>query len=1130
MSKNKFFRFPYGYIEEKGFESKKTQLKDLLEDNVEVDGMQTKQIESNTAAISAEVERSSTLDEKFGKDLEEEISERKRMGSILNDKLAKLEKDVKGLVGNTSDAFDSVADSLKAVDEELKAKDSEIEKSLEEEVKRAKAAEESLQKSNEELSVRLGKEINAMVESNLQLQEALNNEKTSRETRDSELNAKINVEMAERIAAIELEKLRAETKENEISTSLDTRISTVNSNMTSLANSLSKVNTLIDDEAKRARAEEASLKLMIESESEKNATFQELMSNELTYNLSELKAKDSSLESKINDEVSRAKKEEEYIVTKINNVETSLTNRLNINSDATSVIESRVTSTENKLNNIFLTNTNELEYTLYVGGIPKGTINIPKDNFLKDVVLVNDDLIFTFMTNGVEKTLPVNIGQYVDVYTAGDGLSVHNYKFTLKLDRNGESYLKLTSDGLKVEGINSAIDSAINTYASRVDETVASIKTSIVNEGAIRAKTDEYLESLIGDETRAARDAEDKLNTKLLNIEPRVTNCESKLVILNNEDKAIKSQLSVLEGNIEEVRSEIPSLDGYVTENMLDAYVLESRLAEEMDGVHAKAIGLVEEVRSEIPSLEGYVTETKLAEEIENVNTSIEEVRSEIPSLEGYATENMLDAYVLESRLAEEMDGVYAKAVGLVEEVRSEIPSLEGYATEAKLAEEIEGVRSEIPSLEGYATEAKLAEEISNIQSKVNSIINEEFEIMKQMIIDLQLKINDLENRIYSSQDLIDKLKGLGDGETLSIKLYNDITLTTEDKLTIPTTSVLNLDLNGKTINANFNDILFRVDGMLNINGNGSVIGAAYVASANEGSVVNVENGSFKNEVTTFQANGGTINIYGGNFNTYGETYGAKYTLNHVDRMKTIGLINVEGGSFVNYNPAESHSENPAMNFVNEQYGVKSEKDLDGNTIYTIVKSNKVSTSDDLLNTILALPVGGEETLVELSNDLTIETEEPIVLDGNLSLNLNGYKLVYPKTDILFRVNGSLTINGGEVETSGYIASANEGSTVNVLGGTYNADVTAFQSNGGILNIEGGYFSACNDTYGCKYTLNFIDSKKTIGQINVKGGSFVGYNPAESHSENPAMNFVVEGYKSVETIEDGVTIYVVVKE
>ena len=556
---------------------------------------------------------------------------------------------------------------------------------------------------------------------------------------------------------------------------------------------------------------------------------------------------------------------------------------------------------------------------------------------------------------------------------------------------------------------------------------------------------------------------------------------------------------------------------------MLDAYVLESRLAEEMDGVYAKTVGLVEEVRSEIPSLDGYATEAKLAEEIE-------EVRSEIPSLDGYVTENMLDAYVLESRLAEEMDGVYAKAANLVEEVRSEIPSLDGYATETKLAETIEEVRSEIPSLEGYVTEAKLAEEISIIQSKINSIINEEFEIMKQMIIDLQLKINDLENKIYSSQDLIDRIKKMNEGETLSIKLYNDIVLSSEDRLTIPSESVLNLDLNGKTINANFNDILFRVDGMLNINGNGSVIGSAYVASANEGSVVNVENGIFKNEVTTFQANGGTINIYGGNFNTYGETYGAKYTLNHVDRMKTIGLINVEGGSFVNYNPAESHSENPAMNFVNEQYGVKSEKDLDGNTIYTIVKTNKVKTSEDFLNTILSLPTDGKELLIELSNDLTIETEEPIVLDGNLLLNLNGYKLVYPKTDILFRVNGSLTINNGEVETSGYVASANEGSTVNVLGGTYNADVTAFQSNGGILNIEGGHFSACNDIYGCKYTLNFIDSKKTIGQINVKGGSFVGYNPAESHSENPAMNFVVEGYKSVETIEDGITIYVVVKE
>ena len=68
MSKNNFFKFPFGYFEESnGFESRKTKLDNMLEENVEVDALQTKNIESNLSAINAEVERSSMIDKQFAK-------------------------------------------------------------------------------------------------------------------------------------------------------------------------------------------------------------------------------------------------------------------------------------------------------------------------------------------------------------------------------------------------------------------------------------------------------------------------------------------------------------------------------------------------------------------------------------------------------------------------------------------------------------------------------------------------------------------------------------------------------------------------------------------------------------------------------------------------------------------------------------------------------------------------------------------------------------------------------------------------------------------------------------------------------------------------------------------------------
>ena len=1143
MSKNKFFRFPYGYIEEKGFESKKSQLKDLLEDNVEVDGMQTKKIESNTAAINAEVERSSSLDEKFGKELEEEISERKRMGSILNDKLSKVENDVKGLVGNTSDAFDSVAESLKAVDEELKAKDKDLESKINDEISRAKSVEQSLQKSTDELNVRLGKEINSVVESNILVQEALNTERNLRETRDSELNAKINVEMAERIAAIESERMRAESKENEISSSLDSRIATINSNMVTLTNSVSKVNTLIDDEIKRAKSEESSLKSLIDSESEKNAMFQELMSNELTFNVSELKSKDEVLETKLNEEISRAKKEEEFILNKVISTEKGLNDRLSVNSEATNIIETRVTSAENKLNNIFLTSTNELEYVLYVGGIPKGSINIPKDNFLKDVKLVNDDLMFTFIADGVEKTLPVNIGQYVDVYTAGEGLSVSNYQFKIKIDGNSESYLKTSSEGLKLEGINSSISSAIANEVSRVDNIIASVKTSVVNEGAIRSKSDEHLETLILDESRRASDAEDKLNTKIFNIEPKVLTVENGFKVLNNEITNVKTSISHLEEVIEEVRSEIPSLEGYATEELVSESVsdkvTETELTEKLDELYGKVETLVSE------SVNDKVTNVELTEKFEELEVLVsesvsdkvteEKLNEKLTELETLVSESVSDK-VSETELTEKIGELETLISESVSDKVSET-ELEDrhYATlEYVNAQDDKKLSKEMGDLlyapiDNYVTENVLTEKLNKVYSDINLSYSKEFEMIIEIINDLQAKIDELESKMYFSEEISNKVKSMKEGDTLNLKLFNDITFDIADKLTIPQNSVVNLDMNGKMISGNFDDILFRVNGTLNIYGNGQFQGSTYVASVNENGTVNVYDGSFNNEVTSFQANGGVINIEGGKFESYSEVYGAKYTLNHIDAKKNVGLISVKGGTFVNYNPAASESENPVMNFLAEGYGVTISYTLDNKPVYNVIPQKSVKDSEELINLISSLDKENK-TYITLSNDLIFDGDEKVTIDGKLDLNLNGKTIKYTKDDILFRVNGELTISGGKVISDGYVASANEGSRITVLDGEYEGSVTCFQSNGGILNVKGGHFSSCNDTYGCKYTLNFIDSKKNIGQIIVEGGAFVGYNPAESESENPVMNFLAEGYKSVETIEDGITIYVVVKE
>ena len=183
-----------------------------------------------------------------------------------------------------------------------------------------------------------------------------------------------------------------------------------------------------------------------------------------------------------------------------------------------------------------------------------------------------------------------------------------------------------------------------------------------------------------------------------------------------------------------------------------------------------------------------------------------------------------------------------------------------------------------------------------------------------------------------------------------------------------------------------------------------------------------------------------------------------------------------------------------------------------------------------------AFASGGEVTL-----DKDVEIEAPFYLDENqkviegktIVVNLNGKTLTYTGNDIMARAGEGTTItfNGpGKVVASDYIVSANAGATVYVNGGEYSGETTTlFQANGGKIYVTGGNFSNEDATNGAKFLFNHIDSEKNNGLIEITGGTFVGFNPAASASENPVMNFVKYGYKS-QLVVDTENTYEVVED
>lgn len=186
---------------------------------------------------------------------------------------------------------------------------------------------------------------------------------------------------------------------------------------------------------------------------------------------------------------------------------------------------------------------------------------------------------------------------------------------------------------------------------------------------------------------------------------------------------------------------------------------------------------------------------------------------------------------------------------------------------------------------------------------------------------------------------------------------------------------------------------------------------------------------------------------------------------------------------------------------------------------------------------------------VTLTEDYSAFTPSGVVIPMKAvsSLDLNGYTFKNENGTAL-DVRGSLTINGsgkvlcegpvGEANAAvfvqdsgkvvindGYYYSKNGNSCIYVQAGnktgrtiTIGGKVEPLYYGGGIVEINGGVFEAD----ASKFVLNQNDYIENESCFSVKGGIFVGFNPAEvNECHGKVTSFVAEGYRSVKTEYDG---------
>lgn len=113
---------------------------------------------------------------------------------------------------------------------------------------------------------------------------------------------------------------------------------------------------------------------------------------------------------------------------------------------------------------------------------------IPATDFIKDGMLDNatydeetHKITLTFNTASGKQPIELNLSDLVDTYEAGNGLELTGKVFSIKksAEADSEGFLKVGTDGIKVSGVQDAINTAAANYKDAIDNyTIGGAKIS----------------------------------------------------------------------------------------------------------------------------------------------------------------------------------------------------------------------------------------------------------------------------------------------------------------------------------------------------------------------------------------------------------------------------------------------------------------------------------------------------------------------------------------------------------------------------------------------------------------------------------------------------------------------------
>lgn len=349
---------------------------------------------------------------------------------------------------------------------------------------KAKIQQEQTRAENAEklISNNLNSEISRAKAAEKVLTTNLNAEITNRKSEISRLDTKIEAEVT-----------RATNAETTITTNLNTEIARAKKaeqqEIKNRSDADDAIKNLLNTEVSRAKSEESKLSASIATETSRATTAENSLSDRITAEQNRAITAEGTLTDNLNSEISDRKKAIKAESDRAKAAEQAMQANLG------SITIAKVSSDDATI---------AASYQLQVNGEAKGTtIDIAKDQSIKDInvldmnATLNDNgtikagnpvgstalCISYILADGTYKLAKLDYSRFLEETEFSNGLEVNNHKIYVKVDQLSESFLSVSSAGVKIAGVQNAINTAVDAERVAREAECKQIKDSITQSG-----------------------------------------------------------------------------------------------------------------------------------------------------------------------------------------------------------------------------------------------------------------------------------------------------------------------------------------------------------------------------------------------------------------------------------------------------------------------------------------------------------------------------------------------------------------------------------------------------------------------------------------------------------------------